>query len=175
MTIQLAITVLSLALLSSAQAKEKGIEEYFLELPESAEFLEGKPAQLLNYIHNNHQGEVDRENGYLTFNGDGAQVSLQVALFRYQDRRPLLAVSYGLLEQPDYTHLAFFEEREGKMRPASIAFPVKPAGNKYVFELPHRGRVITVKDQRGKIVGKARFDGSGFVDELSASKSRETH
>jgi len=47
--------------------------------------------------------------------GDGAQVSLQIALFRFEDKTPLLAISWGDLEKPDFTHVSFFTEKEGRM------------------------------------------------------------
>jgi hypothetical protein len=34
----------------------------------------------------------DRQNGYISIAGDGAQPSFQVALFRYRDGRPLFAL-----------------------------------------------------------------------------------
>ncbi|MEO7165830.1 MAG: hypothetical protein ABI787_03025 [Spartobacteria bacterium] len=163
--------VLFITAAALSQASEpKGIESYFIRLPEDSTFLEGKPDQLLGYIRRG-QGTVDIKNGYLFLRGDGAQVSLQIALFRYKDGSPLLAVSYGELEQTDFTRLAFFIEKDGNMTPTeAVSFPVSPNG-KFVYELPHYGRVITVKDEAGKLVARVRFDGERFVSAEGNSAS----
>lgn len=156
-----------------AQAGEpKGIESYFSRLPEDSAFLEGKPDKLLGSMR--LYGTVDSKNGYLFHRGDGAQVSLQIALFRYKDGRPLLTVSYGYLEQTDFTQLAFFLEEDGEMISTNaIAFPLKPNG-RFVYELPRYGRVITVKDEAGKLVAKLRFDGERFVAADGVSSTEVT-
>jgi hypothetical protein len=54
-------------------------------------------------------GVVDLANGYMSCTGDGAQPEFEVALFRYRDGRPLLAICQGELEGPDSVYLEFFE------------------------------------------------------------------
>ncbi|MDQ3117138.1 MAG: hypothetical protein M3Q86_11135 [Verrucomicrobiota bacterium] len=157
------LTVIGIAAIAQAKTLP-GVEAYFARLPENSVFLEGKSTELLEHIHRG-QGIVDTKNGYLLLRGDGAQVSLQVALFRYNDGRPLLAVSYGLLEEADFTQLAFFVEQNGKMVPTnSIDFPSQMDG-KHVYELPRHGRVIKVRDAAGKLVAQARFNGERFLRE----------
>ncbi len=150
----------------------KGIESYFRRLPSDSTFLEGKSDEILRYMR--RDGTVDSKNGYLFHRGDGAQVSLQVALFRYRDGSPLLTVSYGYLEQTDFTQLAFFLEKDGEMISTNaIAFPLKPNG-RFVYQLPRYGRVITVKDEAGKLVAKLRFDGERFVAADGVSSTEVT-
>ena len=141
------------------------ISDYFLRLPAS-EFLEGTPAQLLGYIKNNAQGTIDTKNGYIFFQGDGAQVSLQAALFRFPDGQPLLAVTYGFLEEPNFTQLDFFLEQDGKMvRTKRMPFPVPRDGSHLRFELPRTGRTIVIKNPSGRVLTRATWNGSCFVKE----------
>ena len=68
------------------------ILDYFLLLP--ADTFEGPPYAWLYVMRAN--GEIiDKENGYLSGGADGAQPSFDVALFRYRDGRPLLALCSG--------------------------------------------------------------------------------
>ena len=158
--------LIAVAVLTAGAAVAKDtISDYFLRLPAS-EFLEGTPAQLLGYIRTNRQGVLDTKNGYLVLQGDGAQVSLQVALFRFPDGGPLLAVSYGYLEEPDFTNLDFFIEQDGKMvLTHRIEFPFPPRGGRFRFQLPREGRTIIVKKSDGRPVGKVTWNGYKFVME----------
>jgi hypothetical protein len=79
--------------------------------------------QIVDSIHDG-RGVIDSRNGYMFLDGDGAQVSLEIALFLYPDREPLLAVAWADYmegsEKPPYqiknfTHLSFYRERSGKM------------------------------------------------------------
>ena len=91
----------------------QSVADYFSRIPTQS-FTEGAPQQLVN-LAKNGQGFVDRKNGFLRLDDDGAQVSLQVALFRFEDKSPLLIVAWGNLEEPDFTHLTIFREAGGKM------------------------------------------------------------
>jgi len=54
------------------------VVDYFLLLPDKT--LENSAARLLGNAQ-----VIDRQNGYISIAGDGAQLSFQVALFRYRD------------------------------------------------------------------------------------------
>ncbi len=43
---------------------------------------------------------------------------IQIALFLLEDKTPLLVVTWGELEEPDFTHVTLFAEKDGKMIPA---------------------------------------------------------
>jgi hypothetical protein len=109
----------------------------------------------------------DPANGYLSCTGDGAQSPFEVALFRYKDDRPLLAVCQGELEGKNSKYLAFYEPGPGgHMHEVKRSiFPI--ANDKgYVFELPRQGRTVLVRTEKGgKLKAKYTWDGERFVDE----------
>jgi len=145
---------------STKTTAKEGIADYFLRLPPS-EFLEGTTAQLADRARRGEpSGLLDTKNGYMFVQGDGAQVSLQIALFRFPDGSPLLAVSYGDLEEPDFTKLQFFKEANGRMIPTQIPFP---AAQNAQFTLPKIGRTIHAKTKQGTI--SATWKKDRFVQE----------
>jgi hypothetical protein len=116
--------------------KEKtSVVDYFLLLP--SETFEGPPDTWLGVMRAN--GEViDKESGYMNCPGDGAQPEFEVALFRYRDGRPLLALCSGELEGADSVQLQFFElGADGKMQ--QISRPILPAAN--IKNDPRKGYV----------------------------------
>jgi hypothetical protein len=106
---------------------------------------------------------VDTKNGYMRLEGDGAQVSLQIALFRYSDKSPLLAVSWGNLEEADFTHLTFFVEKNGKMVVVDRHIFPHPDSDEHVFELPRYGRTVTVRNVKNAIISKYEWTGEKFI------------
>lgn len=149
----------------TASAAPKGVADYFLGIP-SQDFTEGSPAELLAIIKRGEgRSLLDTKRGYMRLSGDGAQVSLQIALFRYADKSPLLAISYGILEEPDFTHVSFFTEKNGKMILADRTILPVPDSDENRFELPHHGRTIIIRDARGKILSQWTWDGRAFMKE----------
>ena len=150
--------------ISMAAAKDT-ISDYFQRLA-APSFLEVPASQLLRHTKGNKLDVVDTKNGFLFIQGDGAQVSLEAALFRYSDGHPLIAVSYGELEVADFINIEFFLEKDGKIIPArQIAFPFPTNGGKLRFDLPRVGRTIIVKNPQGKTVAKITWNGASFVKE----------
>ena len=155
--------------------KEKmSVVDYFLLLP--SDTFEGPPNDWLDVMRAN--GEViDKENGYMNCPGDGAQPTVEVALFRYRNGRPLLALCSGELEGTDSVQLKFFElGADGHMQ--QISRPILPGahmkndpGNGYVkegwqFELPRKGRTIVVRSEKAKkILHKFTWNGEKFQEE----------
>jgi hypothetical protein len=155
--------------------KEKtSVLDYFLLLP--TDTFEGPAYRWLDVMRAN--GElIDKENGYMSCPGDGAQPEFEFALFRYRDGRPLLALCAGELEGADSVQLQFFElGADGKMQ--KISRPILPGrhikndpGMGYVkegwqFELPRTGKTIRVRMQKGgKILHKFTWDGEEFVEQ----------
>lgn len=146
----------------AAIAAPKSIDDYFLEIPRQG-FTEGSPTELLAIINRGEGSSlIDKKNGYIRLEGDGAQVSLQIVLFRYVDHAPLLAVAWGNLEEPDFTHVTFFIEKNGKMIVANrTIFPV-PDSDNHRFELPQVSRTIIVRDPNGKVLSKHTWSGTAF-------------
>lgn len=103
----LCISAILLSAVLQASAAEKGIADYFLELPQQ-EFTEGAPIDLMESGLNRL---IDSRNGYMFLEGNGAQVSLEIALFLYPSRQPLLAVAWGNYMEEAFTHLSFFTEK----------------------------------------------------------------
>ena len=144
--------------------------DYYLLLPEKT--FEA-PARL--WLQN--ATVIDKQNGYISVSGDGAQPSFEVALFRYRDGRPLLAICEGELEGDDRVSLEFFELGEdGKMHkaprkifPISDQWASEEPDKKYEdfrFELPRRGRTVVVRSAKTKkILHKVTWNGEKFVEE----------
>jgi len=148
----------SLGSLANAQS----ISDYFSRIP-SQSFTEGTPGQLVN-LAKNGQGFVDPRNGFLRLDGDGAQVSLQVALFRFEDKSPLLIVAWGNLEEPDFTHLTLFREKGGKMVKANRNILPAADSEGHRFELPRHGRTILIRNPAGRVISKWTWNGSEFFN-----------
>jgi hypothetical protein len=150
------------------------ILDYFLLLPPDS--FEGPPGGWLSVMRGN--GElIDKENGYMSCPGDGAQPEFELALFRHRDGRPVLALCNGELEGAHSVQLKFFElGADGHMQ--QISRPILPGthikndpGRGYVkegwqFELPRTGKTIRVRTQKGgKILHKFTWDGAEFVEQ----------
>ncbi|PYL26368.1 MAG: hypothetical protein DMF37_02425 [Verrucomicrobia bacterium] len=109
-------------MIRKSEKEKMSVLDYFLLLPPDT--FEGPAYTWLNVMRAN--GElIDKENGYMSCPGDGAQPEFEIALFRYHDGRPLLALCAGELEGADSTQLQFFElGAAGKMH--QISRPILP-------------------------------------------------
>jgi hypothetical protein len=157
----LCISTLLLTAILQASAAEKGIADYFRELP-SQEFTEVAPSDLMRSGPNRL---IDSRNGYMFLKGDGAQVSLEIALFLYPNRQPLLAVAWGTYMEEDFTHLSFFTEREGEMVSVNRGiFPVSDSGD-LRFELPRKGLTVVIRDASGKVLSQWTWNHTRFTED----------
>ena len=146
-----------------AQAGPKRlIDELFVLLPERSPGLEGTPKELIAWFR---RGVLDTKNGFMSLEGDGAQCSLQAALFRFPDGKPLLAVAHGGdSDDETFTSLSFYTEgKDGeRMVPVDHAiFPVADGGELHFF-LPRQGRTVLVKNGKDKVVAQATWNGTKF-------------
>lgn len=153
------------------EQEKMSIVDYFLLLP--PDFFEGPPRVWLGSMRSNNY-VIDKENGYMSCAGDGAQAEFEVALFRYRDGRPLLALCSGELEAADAIVLEFFEMGpDGKMQ--KISRPILPGADLkndpeigygkdgWQFELPRKGRTIAVRSEKTKkILRKFTWNGEQF-------------
>jgi hypothetical protein len=161
-------------IIRKSEKEKMSVVDYFLLLP--SETFEGPPDTWLDVMRAN--GEViDKENGYMNCPGDGAQPEFEVALFRYGNGRPLLALCSGELEGADSVQLQFFElGADGKMQ--QVSRPILPGANikndpgkGYVkegwqFELPRKGRAIVMRSQKTKkTLHKFTWNGEKFQEE----------
>jgi hypothetical protein len=150
-----------------------GVVDYYLRLPDKT--FEGSAADWLRFLKQPKCGVVDVANGYMSCTGDGAQPPFEIALFRYRDGRPLLALCQGELEGEKSLFLDFFEMRsDGKMHKARRSiFPAGDAGNdqaNWRFELPRQGRTVLLRSQKsGKVLSKFTWNGEKFVVQRDAA------
>ena len=159
----------SAAVTRAADKEKLTVVDYFLLLPEKT-FEAPAKAWLQN-------AEIDKQNGYMEVSGNGAQPSFQIALFRYRDSRPLLAIYSGALEGDDSVALEFYQlGTDGKMHKAPRKiFPIGDQGSSgeyeakcedFRFELPRRGRTILVRSAKSKkILHKVMWNGEQFRKE----------
>jgi len=157
----------------AADNKKMTVVDYYLLLPEKT--FETPARDWLN-----NTTVIDKQNGYMSVSGDGAQPSFEVALFRYRDGRPLLGICEGELEGDDRVSLKFFELRaDGKMHEAPRKiFPIPDAwssgdyDDKYEdlrFDLPRHGRTVLVRSAKSKkVLHKVTWNGAKFVEERGA-------
>ena len=160
-----ALAVLTSPLTHAADAKRLTIIDYFLQLPDKT--FEGPTKDWFAFLKQPKCGTIDVANGYMTCTGDGAQPPFEVALFRYKDDKPLLVVCQGELEGRNSKFLAFYEPGSGGYL-HEVKRSLFPIANEkgYVFELPRKGRTITVRTEKGSQV-KANYtwNGEKFVEE----------
>jgi hypothetical protein len=161
------------ASIRKSEPPETSIIDYVGQLPREA--FEGTALETLRFIRG-PGNIVDKKNGYIRCKGDGGQGDFEVALFRYPDRRPLVAVSTGSTDGENWTYLEFFAPAaDGKMHrlPSSI-FPLADAGRnengepsgKWRFELPRYGKTILARNAgSGKVLHKITWNGEKFVKE----------
>jgi len=147
--------------------------DYFLLLPSNK--FEGPPYSWLVVMRSNGE-HIDKENGYMNCTGDGAQPEFELALFRYRDGRPLLALCSGELEGTDSVQLQFFElGADGHMQ--QISRQILPNADMkndpemgyikegWQFELPREGRTILVRSEKtNKILHKFAWTGEKFQE-----------
>jgi hypothetical protein len=149
------------AAIVKADREPVSVVDYFLLLPKQD--FEAPPLAWLDH----NARVVDKENGYISISGDGAQPSFDVALFRYRDGRPLLAVCAGELEGPDSVDLKFYQlDADRKMHQAAHdILPIAEFKN-VKFDLPRHGRTIVVRNLKsGKVLHRFTWNGEKFIEE----------
>lgn len=154
------------------EAEPVSILDYFLLLPDDA--LELRARYWRQYAN-----VIDKKNGFMSAGGDGAQPSFEVALFRYRDGRPLLAVCQADLESDDPRCASmelFGLGPDGKMKKLDRKiFPIRDQwdsgeeNKKYEdfrFIFPRHGRTVLVRSAKTKkILHKVTWNGEKFVED----------
>jgi hypothetical protein len=165
------------ASIRNVEQEKESIIDYFLLLP--PENFEAPPSAWLQQMRmggffqlcdpQRREKNPDEKNGYMYGGGDGAQSAFNVALFRYRDGRPLLAVcNAGAPEEEEensvYSYLSFFElGADGKMHETKR--PMLPRGD-WDFVLPQKGKTILVRTPKSKrVLHKFTWNGEKFVKE----------
>jgi hypothetical protein len=171
----------------NVEQEKVSIIDYFLLLP--PQDFEAPLSAWLRMMRGNDyfpcdiepEHNIDEKNGYMYCRGDGAQPSFEVALFRYRDARPLLALCSGQLEAElegdDSTYLRFFEiGADNRMH--EIQHSILPGlKRKYdpeleegrgelQFVLPRKGKTILVRAPKSKkTLHKFTWDSEKFQEE----------
>jgi hypothetical protein len=108
---------------------------------------------------------IDSRNGYMFLEGNGAQGSLEIALFLYPNRQPLLAIAWGNYMEEAFAHLSFFTERNSRMVPFDRAIlPVSDSGD-LRFELPRKGLTVVIRDASGKVFSQWTWNRTRFTED----------
>jgi hypothetical protein len=150
--IQTVIIWLATALLSAlAQtARPQNVKDYFYALPEK--FFESQKNKTANWMLSNRESVVDLNNGYLFAQGDGAQPSIWICLFKKPDGNHLVAVQTTAGDTDEITYLYFYLYEQGKWR--DVTKQTLPAKHnqqyRYKYNLPRYGRRIEVTTPTGK-------------------------
>ncbi len=168
----------------NVEPEKMSIVDYFLLLP--TDRFEGPPSVWLRHTRTGghaylceaepREKNIDEKNGYMSCAGDGAQASFDVALFRYRDGRPLLALCQAgepevEEERSVYSYLSFFElGADGKMH--EIEHSMLPGAREELgegnreFVLPRRGRTIVMRAPKSKkVLHKFTWNGERFEKE----------
>src|ERR1044072_6283250 len=163
---KLVLAVLLFQSISVAQPP-KTVLDYYLLLPEK--YFEANKEQRVKWMLDPGRGAVvDLKNGYIYAPGDGAQSSIYVCLFKRPHDLPLIAVKSYDSETQDYSHLDFYEYRNGSLVEVKKGvLPVKLNEN-FKYEMPRYGRTIEVTDQRGRKIYSLNWSGRRFVLEKPA-------
>lgn len=153
----------------AADEKKMTIVDYYLLLPEKT-----FEAPARSWLQN--ATVIDKENGYMNITGDGAQPNFEVALFRYRDGRPLLAVCEGELEGDDRVIINFYKlGADGRMEIAPRKlFPIEDrysggadepdASRNWYFELPRHGRTVLIRSLKSKkVLHRVTWNGEKFI------------
>lgn len=149
--------------ISAAQSSDpKTVLDYYVLLPDK--YFEANKEQRVEWMLNPGRGAVvDIKNGYIYAPGDGAQTSVYVCLFKRTQGAPLIAVKSYESDTQDYTHLDFYEYKNGALVEVKKGvLPVKLNEN-LKYEMPRYGTTIKVSDQRGKRMYSLNWSGSRFV------------
>jgi hypothetical protein len=149
--------------ISAAQSSApRTVLDYYLLLPEK--YFEANKEQRVKWMLDPGRGAVvDIKNGYIYAAGDGAQTAIYVCLFKRQHGLPLIAVKSHEPDTSDFTHLDFYEYKNGALVEVKKGvLPVRVDEN-FKYEMPRYGRTIEVRDQRGRKLYGLYWSGRRFV------------
>jgi len=154
--------LLSQSISAAQSAPPKTVLDYYLLLPEK--YFEANKEQRVKWMLDPGNGAVvDIKNGYIYAAGDGAQTPIYVCLFKRPRGLPLMAVKSHEPDTRDYTHLDFYEYKNGALVDVKKGvLPVKINEN-FKYEMPRYGTTIKVSDQHGKRIYNLNWIGRRFV------------
>lgn len=139
----------------------KNVLEFYKYLPDK--YFEADRDQRTTVLLDPKRGSiVDIPNGYLYAQGDGAQGSLWVCVFKRPDRSYLMTVKFQPPEEARPT-LDFYEWRDGRLQPVERkrVLPVTFDG-RLTYQMPRQGRTIKVVARDGTRLYDLTWTGTKF-------------
>lgn len=139
----------------------KNVLEFYKYLPDR--YFEADRDQRTTVLLDPKRGSiVDIPNGYLYAQGDGAQGSLWVCVFKRPDRSYLMTVKFQPPEEARPT-LDFYEWRDGRLQPVERkrVLPVTFDG-RLTYQMPRQGRTIKVVARDGTRLYDLTWTGTKF-------------
>lgn len=140
----------------------KNVLEFYKLLPDK--YFEADREQRTTVLLDPKRGSiVDIPNGYLYAQGDGAQASLWVCVFKRPDRSYLVVVKTHPGDTDALTSLDFFEFRENRLQPIppKTILPVAVNG-RLTYQMPRQGRTIKVLAPDGTRIYDLTWTGTKF-------------
>ena len=140
--VALLICAFGLSAIDAAVAKPappKTVLDYFLLLPKQSYFaLPLSGAERRAYLKDK-RAVVDLKNDYILFPGDGAQGTLEFALFRFKGR-----VTVVIRDDFEEGRLDFLRYENGRWKDVTKAMMPTPYNARYDYHVPRRGTTIQV-------------------------------
>ncbi len=144
------------AALARPATPPRTVVDYYLLLP--SEYFgglanEGSRQERLRILRDFKGSLVDTRNGYLYLEGDGAQESLTVCLFRRPDRSYLIAVNANEDSDGGWDpSLDFYLYRNGHLVNVTRSTLLRRFSKKLGYKLPRYGTTIKVITEAGETV-----------------------
>lgn len=140
----------------------KNVLEFYKLLPDK--YFEVDREQRTTVLLDPKRGSiVDLSNGYLYAQGDGAQGSLWVCVFKRPDRSYLVVVKSHPGDTDALTSLDFFEFRENRLQTVQPKAVLPVAVNsRLTYQMPRQGRTIRVLAPDGTRIYDLTWTGTKF-------------
>ena len=153
-----AVLVFCHPLNAETPAQKQTVLDYFMRLPDK--YFEVTQQGRKDLVSKENRAIVDVPQGYLRAPGDGAQPTLEVALFKQSSGGYLVGVCHNRDDEND-GFLDFYVEKNGKLVEKNGMLPIKYNAG-LIYTLPRHGTTISVNSSSGKTSYKLAWNGSRF-------------
>jgi len=152
---------LSSQLVDGQSAKPRTVRDYYLLLPDK--YFEANPEQRVKWMLDAKRGAVvDVKNGYLLAQGDGAQMSLVVCLFKNRGGTYTIGVDATSWEGDWYSRLNFYHYVSGTFVDVTKSLIPVALPEEHWYELPRYGTTIGVANQKRRHLYDLVWNGRRF-------------
>jgi hypothetical protein len=141
-----------------ATSSPKTVVDYYYLLPDELFEIQRKERKVL--LDPANKPVIDIPHGYLLATGDGAQPTMEVALFKKKNGDYVVAVVQKDLETGD-TFLNFYAYRNHQLSKVNGLLPNK-IDPSLVYKLPRTGTTIEASNPKGKRVHSFAWNGEKF-------------